>query len=160
MPGITSPICFINGLGRCVSKILSGIPPYGSGAWAWFSVSEAQQSDKAITAATNGDNPSRVCPPRGAERVAGEGIKNTVEMLDDHLSDCRNARNVLRRSDASDLCHLPGENPSRVCLLRVERVAGEGIPHDFETRHSSRGWKTCTDCSPLTRRLGTLPSPR
>ena len=91
-----------------------GILPYGSGEWAWFSVANAQRSDKAITAATNGDNPSRVCHPRGVERVAGEGIPHAVEMRDDHLLDFRHALTVICRSDASDICPLPGDDPSRV----------------------------------------------
>ena len=114
LPGITSPICFINGLWRCVSKILPGIPTYGPGRWAWFSVAEAQRSDKAIPAATNGDDPSRVCPPHGVERVAGEGILHAVEIRDNRLSDGRHVRTVLCRSDASDICPLPGDDPSRV----------------------------------------------
>ena len=40
-------------------------------------------------------------PPR-VERVAGEGIKNAVEMRDDRLSDRRHTRTILRRSDALD----------------------------------------------------------
>ena len=115
MPGITSPICFINGLWRCVSKILPGITPYGSGGWAWFSVSEEQRLDKAIPAATNSDDPSRVCPPCGGDRVAGEGIPHAVEMPYNCLSDGRHARTVLYCSDALDLCPLPGDDPSRVC---------------------------------------------
>ena len=95
--------------------MLPGIPPYGSGGWAWFSVAEAQRSNKVIPAATNGENPFRVCPQRRVERMAGEGILHAVETRDDHLSDGRNARTVLRRLDALDLCHLPGNNPSRVC---------------------------------------------
>ena len=35
-------------------------------------------SDKAIPTATTGDDPSWVFPPRGVERVAGEGIKSSV----------------------------------------------------------------------------------
>ena len=114
MPGITSPICFINGLRRCVRTIWPGIPPYGSGGWVWFSVADAQRSDKAIPAATNGDDPYRVYPPRGVERLAGEGIVHAVEMRDDRLSDGRHARTVLHRSYASDLCPLPCDNPYRV----------------------------------------------
>ena len=52
-------------------------------------------------------------PPR-LERLAGEGIKNSVEMRDDCLSDRRNARTILCRSDASDLCPLPCDDPSQV----------------------------------------------
>ena len=54
-----------------------------------------KRSDKAIPTATNGDDPSRICPPR-----------------------------------------------------RVERVAGERIPHDVATRDDRRGRQTCADCSP------------
>ena len=122
-----------------MSKILPGIPPYGSGGWAWFSVAEAQRSDKAIPAATNGDDPYRFCPPRRVEKVAGEGIPHVVEMRDDGLSDHRHARTFLRRSDASDLCPIPGDDPSWICPPRVERVAGEGIPHAVETQHNRRG---------------------
>ena len=76
--------------------------------------------DKAITAATNGDNPSRICPPAGwigwLERgscmmlprgtIAADGIR---------------ARNVLCCLDASDyfsdnLCPLPGAVASRQIL--------------------------------------------
>ena len=92
---------------------MPGIPTYGPGRWAWFSVAEAQRSDKAIPAATNGDDPSRVCPPHGVERVAGEGILHAVEIRDNRLSDGRHVRTVLCRSDASDLCPLPGDDPSR-----------------------------------------------
>ena len=46
--------------------------------------------------------------PLQVERVAGEGIKNSVEMRDNRLSERRHARTILRRSDASDLCSLPG----------------------------------------------------
>ena len=46
-------------------------------------------------------------PPR-LERVAGEGIKNAVEIRDDRLSDRKHERTILHRSDASDLCSLPG----------------------------------------------------
>ena len=42
-----------------------------------------KRSDKAITAATNGDDPSRICPPLRAERVAGEGIPHDVAARDD-----------------------------------------------------------------------------
>ena len=114
LTGITSSIFFINGLGRCVRNNLPGIPPYGSGGREWLSVAEAKRSDKTIPAATSGDYPSRFCPPRWVERVSGEGIKNAVEMRDDFLSDRRHARTVLRRSDASDLCPIPVDNPSRV----------------------------------------------
>ena len=61
-------------------------------------------------------------PPR-VERVAGEGIKNAVEMRDDCLSDRRHARTILRRSDASNLSPLPGDDPSRVCTP----TGGEGV---------------------------------
>ena len=44
----------LNGLGRCVSEILPGITPYGSGGREWFSVAEAQRSDTAIPADTIG----------------------------------------------------------------------------------------------------------
>ena len=37
-----------------------------------------KRSDKAITVATNGDDPSWICPPRRVERVAGEGIPYAV----------------------------------------------------------------------------------
>ena len=43
---------------------------------------------------------------------------------------------------------------------RVERVAGEGIPHAVETQQNRRGQKTCADCSLSLRRRGPLPSPR
>ena len=88
-----------------MSENFPGISPYGSGGgWgAWFSVAESQRLDKAIPAATNGDDPSWVCPPRGVERVAGEGITQAVEFRDDRLSDGRHARTVLSRSDASDI---------------------------------------------------------
>ena len=97
-----------------MSEILPGITPYGSGGWEWFSVADVQRSDKAIPAATNGDDPYRVYPPRGVERVAGEGIPHAAEIRDNRLSDVRHARTVLRRLDASDLCPLPGDDPSRV----------------------------------------------
>ena len=104
-----------------------------------------------------------ICPgsdPPRVERVAGEGIKNTVKMWYNRLSDRRHAQTIIRRADASDLCPLPGDDPSRSAPPRVERVAGEGIPYAVETRHNRRGRKTCTDCSPLLRRLRPLPSPR
>ena len=53
-------------------------------------------------------------PPQ-VERVAGEGIENAVEIWDDILLDHRHARIDLRRSDISDLCPCPGDDPSRVC---------------------------------------------
>ena len=43
-----------------------------------------KRSDKAIPAATNSDDPSRICPLRQGERVAGEGIPYAVAMPDDH----------------------------------------------------------------------------
>ena len=53
-------------------------------------------------------------PPR-VGRVSGEGIKNAVEMRDNRLSDRRHARTIIYHSDASDLCPLPDDDPSRVC---------------------------------------------
>ena len=46
--------------------------------------------------------------------VTGEGIKNAVEIREDRLSERRHVRNILRRSDASDLWPLPSDGPSRV----------------------------------------------
>ena len=60
-------------------------------------------------------------PPR-VDRVAGEGIKNAVEMRDDCLSDRRHAQTIIRRSDASDLFPLPSDDMSRFFLP----TGGEG----------------------------------
>ena len=60
-----------------------------------------------------------------------------------------------RTSVLSQVTIRPGSFPPR-----VERVAGEGIPHAVETRHDRRRRKTCADCSLSLRRLGPLPSPR
>ena len=81
-----------------------------------------------------GNNKSWVCPPRKVERVAGEGIKNAVEMGEDQLLDHRHVQIDLRCSDASDLCSCPRDNLSRVCPPpRVDRVSGEGIQRAVET---------------------------
>ena len=53
-------------------------------------------------------------PPPRVDMVAVEGIKNAVEIREDRLSERRHVRNILRRSDASDLCPLPSDGPSRV----------------------------------------------
>ena len=55
--------------------------------------------DIAIPAATNGDDPSRICPPRRAERVAGEGIPHAVAARDDHRGrqTCAECSPSLRR---------------------------------------------------------------
>ena len=98
----------------------------GWGGWAWFSVDEAQRLDKVIPVATNGDDPSRVCPPRGVERVDGDGILHAVEKRDNRLSDGRHARTVLCISDTLDLFPLPGDNPSRVCPMRGGEVGWRG----------------------------------
>ena len=135
-------------------------PPYGSGRWKWFYVAKTQRLEEVIPAATNVDVSSWVCPPRRAERVDGEGIKNAVEMQDDRLSDRRHARTVLRHSDASDLCLSQVMIRPASAPPRAERMAGEGIPHTVETQHDRHSRKTCMDCSPSLRRLGPLPSPR
>ena len=54
------------------------------------------------------DPSSQVCLPHGVERMAGEGIKNAVEMWDYRLSERRHVWNIIRCSDTSDLCPLPG----------------------------------------------------
>ena len=146
-------------------RIFPGIPPYGLGGWAWFSVAEAQRSDKAIPAATNGDNSSRVCPPCGVERLAGKGIPHAVETRDNHLSDGRHAQTVLRLSDASDLCPLPGDDLSHVCppagwrgcmemlsrmLLKRDTIAADG-------RHA-RTVIRCSDASELCPLPGAVAS--
>ena len=41
-----------------------------------------KRSDKAIPAATNGDDPSQISPPLAVERVAGEGIPYAVAARD------------------------------------------------------------------------------
>ena len=88
-----------------MSKILPGIPPYVLGGWEWLSITEAQRSDKVITAAKIGNYQSRVCHPRGVERVAGEGIKNAVEMGDDQLSDHSPEDQSFSQKDLPYLIH-------------------------------------------------------
>ena len=71
-----------------------------------------KQSDNTIPAATNGNNPSRICPPNGWRGRLERGScmllpRRTID------ADGRYERNVLRLSDASDyfyddLCPLPG----------------------------------------------------
>ena len=68
--------------------------------------------------------------PPWVERVSGEGIKNAVEMRDDRLSDRRHARTILRRSDTSNICPLPVDDPYQVC----PPTGGEG---------SCRGYPAC-----------------
>ena len=71
-----------------------------------------KKSEKVIPAATNGDNPSRICPPVGWRGWMERGS----HMLLPHgtiTADSRHARTVLHKSDASDyfsnyLCPLPG----------------------------------------------------
>ena len=41
-----------------------------------------KRSDNAILSATNGENPSWICPPQWAERVAGKGIPHAVAAQD------------------------------------------------------------------------------
>ena len=43
-----------------------------------------KRSDKAIPTSTNGDDPSRISPPRRAERAAGVGIPHAVAAQDNH----------------------------------------------------------------------------
>ena len=66
-----------------------------------------KRSDKAIPAATNSDDPYRVCPPAGWRGWMYRGSpillkRRTIS------EDVRHARTVLRHSDASDLCPIPG----------------------------------------------------
>ena len=60
-----------------------------------------KRSDKAIPAATNSDDPSRICPPlpRQGERVAGEWIPHAVAMQDDRRGrqTCAECSPSLRR---------------------------------------------------------------
>ena len=46
-------------------------------------MTKKKRPDKAIPAGINGDDPSRISPPRRAERVAGEGIPHAVAARDD-----------------------------------------------------------------------------
>ena len=73
----------------------------------------------------------------------------------------RQERTKKKRSDTVIPAATNGDDPSQIFPPRgVERVAGEGIPHAVETRDNLCRWQTCTDCSPLLRRLRPLPSPR
>ena len=58
-----------------------------------------KRSDKAIPAATNSDDPSRICPPRGVERVAEEGILHAVATRDNsrERQTCAECSPSLRR---------------------------------------------------------------
>ena len=173
MTGITFPICFIDGLWRCVNKSFPGIPPYGYLGWSWFSVAEARsvcgsrggnilnmehlkkivralagdvssggkakgggfliaatlffhkhticlqstvmlkgetkkkRSNEAIPPATNGDNPSRVCPLAGWRGWLERGSRMLLKS-GTITADGRHARTVLRCSNESYLCPLPG----------------------------------------------------
>ena len=85
-------------------------------------------SDKAIPDATNGNNPSRICPPsdwRGWLERVSRMLLPRVKIA----ADGRHARNFLRRSDTSDyfsddLCLLPGAVASR-------QIFQTSPPHKF-----------------------------
>ena len=67
LPGITSPICFINGLLRGVGEILPGVPPYGLGGWAWLTVSEA----RSICGSRGGKQPQWGAPRQNCWGASG-----------------------------------------------------------------------------------------
>ena len=72
-----------------------------------------KRSDKAIPAATNSDDPSRICPPPARGRGWLERGSRMLLPRGTIAADGRNVRNVLCCSDASDyfyddLCPLPG----------------------------------------------------
>ena len=199
-PGITSPIGCLNGLWRGMSKILSGVPLYGSGggggdgspslrhnqfvgvvggdilngehldnlfgalAGDGSSGGKAEggglrisatlffhehgiclqsivmreerennkRSDKAIPTATNGDDPSRICPHARWRGWLDRGChmllpRRTIS------ADGRHVRNVLRLSDASDyfsddLCPLPG-------ALASLQILQTSPPHKLSAGH-------------------------
>ena len=117
----------------------------------------------AQTSQTSALSQATICPISGP--IAGveggwRGDKNAVEMRDDRILDRRHARTILRCSDASDLCLLPGDDTSRVCPPTGGEGSCKGILHAVETQHNRRGRKTCADCSPLLRCLGPLSSHR
>ena len=58
-----------------------------------------KRSDKSIPAATNVDDPSWICPPRQAERLAGEGIPHAFAALYDSRGrqTCAECSPYLRR---------------------------------------------------------------
>ena len=59
-----------------------------------------------------------------------------------------------KRLDKAIPAATNGDNPSRICLpRRVERVAGEGIPHAVATQDNRRRRQTCVKCSLLLRLL-------
>ena len=66
-----------------------------------------KRSDKAIPTATNGDDPSRMCPPTGWRGWLESGSQ-ILFSCGTIAADGRHAWTVLRRSDALDLCLLPG----------------------------------------------------
>ena len=79
-----------------------------------------KRSDSTIPAATNGNNPSRICSPAGRRGQLDRRshmllLRRTID------TDSRHARNVHRHSDASDyfsddLCPLPSAVASRQIL--------------------------------------------
>ena len=79
-----------------------------------------KRSDNAILAATNGDNPSRICPPAGRRGRLDRGSRMILPRRTIN-ADGRHARNVLCCSYASDyfpddLFPLPGAVASRQIL--------------------------------------------
>ena len=79
-----------------------------------------KRPDNVIPAATNGDDPSWICPPDGrrGNMERGDCMMLPLRTI---AADSRHAQNVLSRSDASDyfsnkLCPLPGAMASRKIL--------------------------------------------
>ena len=67
LPGITSSLGCINGLWRGVRKFLPGVPPYGSGGWGWFSISEA----RSVCGSCVGEHPQWGAPQQPCQGTSG-----------------------------------------------------------------------------------------
>ena len=98
------------------------------------------------------------------ERVAGEGIKNSVEMRDDYLSNHRHARTILHWSDASDLCPLPGHYLSRLCPPTGWEGGWRGNPACYWNatqypRTEDMYWLFSVPQTPRTSALSPVPEP-
>ena len=149
------------GWGGVWAKFCQGFPPMGQRGGHGFPSLRHKGCTRWFQLQKIGNNQSRVCPQRGVERVAGEGIENAVKMQDDRLSDHRHAQIDLCHSEISDLCPCLGDNSSWV----FPPAGGEsGWRRDqkfcWNAGRLPIGPQICADYSPSLRRLRPLLSPR
>ena len=157
----------------CSNFFFQGSPPYGSGGEHVYLLLRHDQFVGVVGGnILNGDHLDKIVAALAGDGSGGGkanegGLRIDATLLFHEHVIClqrivvRQGRTNKKRSDKAIPAATNGDDPSRVCPpLRVERVAGEGIPHAVEMRDDRRGRQTCADCSPSLRRLGHLPSPR